>query len=190
MLARKEASVTKIEDFKGKRFNIGNPARGTRATMDELMAALAHEDVRLLRWPPSSRPTSTARAVRQQDRRLAYGVGNPSANIQDPTTTCGGWSIERPVRRSTAGQKNPYYAGVTIPAEWYATTGPDKTYGVVAAFVTSSKVSNDDGEGGLRQSSTTSAAASGLRQPRDMIKERSVRPLHDGAVKFKEKGWM
>ena len=31
VLARKEAGVTKIEDFKGKRFNVGNPGSGTRA---------------------------------------------------------------------------------------------------------------------------------------------------------------
>jgi TRAP-type uncharacterized transport system substrate-binding protein len=31
VLARKEANVTKFEDFKGKRFNVGNPGSGTRA---------------------------------------------------------------------------------------------------------------------------------------------------------------
>src|SRR5262249_676469 len=30
VLARKEAGVTKFEDFKGKRFNLGNPGSGTR----------------------------------------------------------------------------------------------------------------------------------------------------------------
>src|SRR5690606_13800671 len=31
VLARKEANVTKFEDLKGKRFNVGNPGSGTRA---------------------------------------------------------------------------------------------------------------------------------------------------------------
>ena len=37
VLARKEANITKFEDFKGKRFNVGNPGSGTRASMDELL---------------------------------------------------------------------------------------------------------------------------------------------------------
>ena len=31
VLARKEANITKFEDFKGKRFNVGNPGSGTRS---------------------------------------------------------------------------------------------------------------------------------------------------------------
>ena len=41
VLARKEANVSKFEDFKGKRFNVGNPGSGTRASMDELLARWA-----------------------------------------------------------------------------------------------------------------------------------------------------
>ena len=45
-----------------------------------------------------------------------YGVGHPSANIQDPTTSCGARlvSITGPaVDKLVAG--NPYYARATIP---------------------------------------------------------------------------
>jgi uncharacterized protein len=37
VLARKEPGVTKFADFKGKRFNIGNPGSGTLASMEELL---------------------------------------------------------------------------------------------------------------------------------------------------------
>ncbi|MBP7204851.1 MAG: TAXI family TRAP transporter solute-binding subunit, partial [Propionivibrio sp.] len=37
VLARKEAGVTRFEDFKGKRFNVGNPGSGTRDTVGTLM---------------------------------------------------------------------------------------------------------------------------------------------------------
>ncbi len=37
VLARKEANITKFEDFKGKRFNVGNPGSGTRASMEQLL---------------------------------------------------------------------------------------------------------------------------------------------------------
>src|SRR3954468_7627747 len=40
VLARKEANVTKFDDFKGKRFNVGNPGSGTRASMDQLLAEM------------------------------------------------------------------------------------------------------------------------------------------------------
>src|SRR4029450_11650451 len=39
VLARKEANIAKFEDFKGKRFNVGNPGSGTRAWIDERPAA-------------------------------------------------------------------------------------------------------------------------------------------------------
>ena len=37
VLARRESGITKFEDFKGKRFNIGNPGSGTLASMEELL---------------------------------------------------------------------------------------------------------------------------------------------------------
>ncbi|HEX2888565.1 TAXI family TRAP transporter solute-binding subunit, partial [Vineibacter terrae] len=40
VLARKDAGVSKFEDFKGKRFNVGNPGSGTRNSLEELLAAL------------------------------------------------------------------------------------------------------------------------------------------------------
>ncbi|NCW33571.1 MAG: TAXI family TRAP transporter solute-binding subunit, partial [Betaproteobacteria bacterium] len=40
VVARKEANITRFEDFKGKRFNIGNPGSGTRASMEELLGTM------------------------------------------------------------------------------------------------------------------------------------------------------
>ncbi|MFA7666125.1 MAG: TAXI family TRAP transporter solute-binding subunit, partial [Burkholderiaceae bacterium] len=37
--SRKEAGIKTFTDFKGKRFNVGNPGSGTRASMEELVAA-------------------------------------------------------------------------------------------------------------------------------------------------------
>jgi TRAP transporter TAXI family solute receptor len=39
-LARKEVNATSFEALKGKRFNVGNPGSGTRASMEELLSAL------------------------------------------------------------------------------------------------------------------------------------------------------
>ena len=54
MLGSKEESIGKFEDLKGKRFNVGNPGSGTRASM----GAIIPEEVevgrpRTSRWRPS-----------------------------------------------------------------------------------------------------------------------------------------
>ena len=71
-----------------------------------------------------------------------YGVGHPSANIQDPTTTCGaklvaltGPAVDKLVK------ENAYFAKATIPGGMYANNpNPTETYGVLATLVTSAKV--------------------------------------------------
>ena len=40
VLARKEANAKSLNDLKGKRFNVGNPGSGTRASMEELLGAM------------------------------------------------------------------------------------------------------------------------------------------------------
>src|SRR5512146_1680873 len=40
VVARKEANVKQFADFKGKRFNVGNPGSGTRASLEELLVAM------------------------------------------------------------------------------------------------------------------------------------------------------
>src|SRR5690606_29715057 len=39
VVARKDAGIKSFDDFKGKRFNVGNPGSGTRASMEQLLAA-------------------------------------------------------------------------------------------------------------------------------------------------------
>ena len=74
-----------------------------------------------------------------------YGVGHPSANIQDPTTSCGakligieGAAVDKLVK------ENPYYAKATIPAGLYSgNPNATQTYGVLATMVTSAKVPDE-----------------------------------------------
>ena len=92
----------------------------------------------------------------------------------------------------------PYYAVATVPGGTYA-NNPDaiKTYGVVASFVSSSKVSNDVVYTLVKavfenfdDFKKLHPAFANL-EPKDMIKAGLSAPLHDGAVKYyKEKGWM
>ena len=111
VLARKEAGITKFEDFKGKRFNIGNPGSGTLASMEELMVELG--------WKRSDFSLAAELKADEQGTALCdnkidgfyYGVGHPSAAIQDPTTACGAKlvALEGPIIDKLVAAK-PYYA--------------------------------------------------------------------------------
>ena len=199
VLARKEAGITKFEDFKGKRFNVGNPGSGTRATMDQLLASLG---MKTADFSLSSELKPDEHGAALCDNKIdgfAYVVGHPAANIQDPTTTCGAKlvSVTGPAVDKLIAEY-PYYATATIPAGMYA-ANPDatKTFGVVASFVTSAKVSDDvvytmvkavfDNFEDFKKLHPAFANL----EPKDMIKGGLSAPLHNGAVKYyKEKGWM
>jgi len=199
VVARKEANISKFEDFKGKRFNVGNPGSGTRASMDELLAAMG--------WTISDFSLASELKADEHGAALCdnkidgffYGVGHPSANIQDPTTTCGaklvpltGPAVDKLV------QASPYYAVSTIPGGLYAgNPDPTKTYGVLATFVSSSNVPADvvyavvKGVFDNFEDFKKLHPAFANLDPKNMIKDGLSAPLHDGAVKYyKEKGWM
>ena len=199
VVARKEAGVTKFEDLKGKRFNIGNPGSGQRATMDLLLPAVSMKTADFSLASELKADEHGAALCDNKIDAFAYVVGHPSANIQDPTTTCGaklvnvsGSAIDKLVAQY------PYYATVTIPGGLYAgNADPVKTFGVVASFVSSSKVSADvvyllvksvfENFDDFKKLHPAFAHL----DPKDMIKNGLSAPLHDGAVKFyKEKGWM
>ena len=199
ILARKEANIKSIEDLKGKRFNIGNPGSGTRAAADELIAALG--------WKTSdfglvSELKADEHGAALCDNKIdafIYGIGHPSANIQDPTTTCGAKLV--PVTGAAVDKlvaSAPYYAKVDIPGGIYAgNPNPTPTYGVLATLVTSSKVADDVVYELVKvvfenfdDFKKLHPALANL-DPKKMIKDGLTAPLHPGAVKYyKEKGWM
>ncbi len=70
VLARKEANVKSFADFKGKRFNIGNPGSGTQSSMLELLGAMGWKPQDFLARIGAEGRRARPRAVRRQDRRL------------------------------------------------------------------------------------------------------------------------
>jgi TRAP transporter TAXI family solute receptor len=199
ILARKEAGVSKFEDLKGKRFNVGNPGSGQRATMEQLLPAMG---MKMADFSLASELKPDEHGAALCDNKIdafAYVVGHPAANIQDPTTTCGaklvnvtGPGIDKLVA------EHPYFATAMIPGGMYANNpNPTKTFGVVASIVSSSKVPADvvyllvksvfDNFEDFKKLHP----AFGHLDPKDMVKNGLSAPLHDGAVKYyKEKGWM
>ncbi|PLX75008.1 MAG: C4-dicarboxylate ABC transporter substrate-binding protein [Azoarcus sp.] len=199
VLARKEAGVTKFEDFKGKRFNVGNPGSGQRATVDVLLPALGMKTSDFSLTSELKPDEHSAALCDNKIDGFAYVVGHPAANIQDPTTTCGAKLV--PVTGAGVDKlikEFPYYAAVTIPGGMYA-NNPDatKTFGVVASFVTSAKVSDDVVYTMVKavfenfEDFKKLHPAFAHLEPQGMIKDGLSAPLHNGAIKYyKEKGWM
>jgi TRAP transporter TAXI family solute receptor len=199
VLARKEANIKSFADFKGKRFNVGNPGSGTRASMEELLTAMG--------WKQTDFSLASELKADEHGPALCdgkidgffYGVGHPSANIQDPTTSCGAKlvSITGPAVDKLVADK-PYYAKATIPGGLYP-NNPDAatTYGVLATVVASSKAPADTVYNVVKavfdnfdEFKKLHPALANLK-PENMVKDGLSAPLHEGAAKYyKEKGWI
>ena len=199
VLTRKEANIAKFEDLKGKRVNVGNPGSGTRASVQALLDAMGWK---LSDFALAAELKADEHGAALCDNKIDaffYGVGHPSANIQDPTTTCGarlmpltGPAVDRLVA------ERPYYARATIPGGLYAhNPAPTASYGVLATLVSSSKVPDDVVYALVKAVFDNFDAFKRLHpafahlQPRDMIRHGLSAPLHAGAVKYyREQGWM
>ena len=199
VVARKESGVKTFADFKGKRFNVGNPGSGTLASMEELLAAMG--------WKMSDFSLASQLKADEHGPALCdgkidgffYGVGHPSANIQDPTTSCGAKlvSLTGPAVDKLIAEK-PYYAKAVIPAGLYP-NNPDATttFGVLATVVTSSKTSPEvvyqvvkavfDNFDEFKKLHPALASL----DAKNMVVDGNSAPLHEGAARYyREKGWM
>lgn len=199
VVVRKEADIKTFADLKGKKFNVGNPGSGTRASLDELIGAMG--------WTIKDFALASELKADEHGPALCDGkidgffylVGHPSANIQDPTTVCGaklisvtGPAVDKLVKA------NPYYAYATIPAGLYPNNPQEtKTYGVLATVVSSTRTSPDTVYQVVKAVFDNFSDFKKLHpafqvlKPENMIKDGLSAPLHDGAVKYyKEKGWM
>lgn len=199
VLARADANVKNFSDLKGKRVNVGNPGSGTRASMDQLLTAM--------NWKISDFGLSAELKADEHGAALCdnkidaffYGVGHPSANIQDPVTTCGAKlvNITGPAVDKLVAD-NPFYAKATIPGGLYkGNPDPVQTYGVLATFVTSAKAPEDQVYtlvkavfDNIDEFKKLHPALANLN-PENMVKDGLSAPLHAGAVKYyKERGWI
>lgn len=199
VLARKEANIRTFADFKGRKFNVGNPGSGTRASMEELLVAM---NWKLADFSLASELKADEHGAALCDGKIDgffYGVGHPSANIQDPTTSCGAKlvSLTGPAVDKLIKEK-PYYAYATIPAGLYPYNPADtKTYGVLATMVSSSKVPADTVYAVVKgvfdnfDEFKKLHPALAILAPEHMIRDGLSAPLHEGAVRYyKEKGWL
>ena len=199
VVARKEANIKTFDDFKGKRFNVGNPGSGTRASMEELLAA---KGWKLSDFSLASELKADEHGPALCDGKIDgffYAVGHPSANIQDPTTSCGAQLVPLtgPAVDKIVADK-PYYAKATIPAGLYPNNPQaTETYGVLATVVASSKTPADSVYAVVKavfdnfdEFKKLHPALAHLK-PENMVKDGLSAPLHEGAARYyKEKGWI
>jgi uncharacterized protein len=199
VVARPDAGIRTFADFKGKRFNVGNPGSGTRASMEELLRAMG--------WSLKDFALAAELKADEQGAALCdnkidgfyYGVGHPSANIQDPTTACAaklisltGPAVDKLIK------ENPFYAPAVIPGGLYKNNPQDtRTYGVLATLVTSARVPSDVVYHLVKAVFENFDEFKKLHpafahlDPKAMIKNGLSAPLHEGAIRYyKEKGWM
>ena len=199
VLARKEANIKSFADFKGKRFNVGNPGSGTRASLEELLVASGGK---LTDFALASELKADEHGAALCDGKIDgffYGVGHPSANIQDPTTACGAKlvSLTGPAIDKLVADM-PYYAKAVIPGGLYP-NNPDatNTYGVLATVVASSKAPAESVYQVVKavfenfdEFKKLHPALANLK-PESMVKDGLSAPLHEGAIRYyKEKGWI
>jgi len=199
VLVGKDSGIKSFADLKGKKFNVGNPGSGTRASLEELIAAM---NWKLSDFALASELKADEHGPALCDGKIDgffYAVGHPSANIQDPTTTCGaklvsltGPAVDKLVK------ERPYYGYATIPAGLYPNNPQEtKTYGVLATLVSSSKVPADKVYVVVKavfdnfdEFKKLHPALAHLK-PQDMVKNGNSAPLHEGAARYyKEKGWI
>jgi uncharacterized protein len=199
VLARPDANIKTFEDFKGKRFNVGNPGSGTRASMEQLLGAMGWT---LADFALASELKADEHGPALCDGKIDgffYGVGHPSANIQDPTTTCGAKlvSLTGPAVDKLVAD-HPYYGRATIPGGMYnANPEPTETYGVLATLVTSTNAPDEVVYQLVKATFENFDEFKKLHpalanlDPQKMVKDGLSAPLHPGAEKYyKEKGWL
>lgn len=198
IVARADAGINNISDFKGKRVNIGNPGSGTLGTYEVIEKAMGwkRSDLKLAAQMKSA---ETAQAL--CDGKIdAYFwlVGHPSALTQESIASCASKlaNATGPAIDKLIADK-PYYRAATIPAGMYNNKEDIKTFGVGATFVTSSDVPDDVVYTVVKavfenfdQFKKLHPAFNHLK-PEEMIKDGLSAPLHDGAKEYYvEKGWM
>ena len=199
IVARREVKANSIQDFKKRRFNIGNPGSGTRASMEELLSisGMTKADFSL-----ASELKADEHGPALCDGKIdgfAFAAGHPSANIQDPTTTCAARLV--PLKGEAIDKlvaDKPYYAKAVIPANTYP-NNPNAidTFGVLATLVSSEKVPADKVYAVVKSIFENFDEFKKLHpalahlNPQQMIQEGLSMPLHEGAQRYyKEKGWI
>ena len=199
LLARKDSGITKFEDLKGKKVNVGNAGSGQRATMEVVMDAYG---IKMGDFTVAAELKGSEMAQAICDGKIdamIYTVGHPAAAITEATTTCDLDLVPvtgAPIDKLVAD--NSFYRKATIPGGMYPGNDKDvETFGVAATFISSADVSDEvvytvvkatfDNFSDFRKLHPAFANLS----EEEMVTQGLSAPLHPGAEKYyKERGWI
>lgn len=199
LIAAKGSGIKSWMDMKGKRFNMGNPGSGQRATTELLMERY--------KTPKSFFTLVTEMTSSEHSKALCdgkidafgYVVGIPNSGVAVATEGCGAYIVDlnTDIEKGLIGEF-PFYGPVSIPKGAYSSvTDTVTTFGGYATIVTSAKVSEDVVYEIVRavfenlDDFKKLHPAYSILTPEGMIKNGLSAPLHPGAVRYyKEKGWM
>ncbi|RUT34878.1 TAXI family TRAP transporter solute-binding subunit [Arsenicitalea aurantiaca] len=199
LVARADSGIESFADLAGKRVNIGAPGSGTQASMDIILEAMgmSRGDFSLA---SELRPDEHGPALcDNQIDAFFYGVGHPSANIADPTTTCGAQLV--PIEGEAIDgliEEFPFYAAAEIPGGIYANNeDATQTFGVLATLVSSTAVPDDAVYALVKSVFENFDAfkalhpALGILSEDNMVVDGLSAPLHPGAERYyQEMGWL
>jgi uncharacterized protein len=197
LVTRKDSKISKVEDIKGKRINIGNPGSGQRGNAMDVLRIYGINPEKDIQAESLQQPEASRALVDRKIDAFFFTVGNPSAAIEEPAQSVDINII--PINSEAIKafvKQHPYYIMTTIPAGTYkGVTQAVETYAVTATVVTSEAVSEQivydmvkTVFDNLQEVQASHAAFKNLK-PEEMLGGLSA-PLHPGAEKYyKEKGW-
>jgi TRAP transporter TAXI family solute receptor len=199
VMVRADAGIESVEDFAGKRVNVGNPGSGTRVLADLL---LEYSGVSLDSLALASELKSSEQSAALCDGKIdaaIWAAGLPNGSTMEATSTCdvdllaldGDW-VDALLADYSA------YAKATIPGGMYPGNDADTpSYGPKATFVTSADTPDEvvyavvsavfeNFEDFKKLHPAFNRLVEG-----EMIEDGLTAPLHPGAVKYyEERGWM
>lgn len=196
LIAPADSTIRSVDDLAGKRFNIGPPGSGLRATWEHLQGDLD--------WAPDSLNRTVEMRADQAAKSLCSGgldaglmmVGHPSPIITAALAQCRLWlvPVQGPAVEGVIAQY-PYYAVSSIAASTYGLTGDVPTFGARAVLVTSADTPASVVHGLTKallddlSALRTSHPALGSLDPSQMTVDGLGAPLHPGAARaFREHG--
>ncbi|EKV29184.1 TAXI family precursor protein [Caenispirillum salinarum AK4] len=197
IVARDDSGIKDFQDLQGKRFNVGNPGSGQRATMELIMEHLgwSMDDFSLA---AELKPAEQAQALCDNKvDAIAYTAGVPNGSVKEATTACDAHLV--PMEGDWAEgfiEKYPSYAFTTIPGGVYEGTDSDvTTLGPKATFVTSTDMPDDVVYNVVKavfenfEDFKKLHPAFAELDKQTMVKDALAAPLHPGAEKYyKEAG--
>jgi len=192
IITRADSNIKEFKDLKGKRFNIGNPGSGARATTELVMKEFGWTiaDFKLAADLKSSEvPAALC------DNKIDAAVivsGHPNGLLVEAATRCKtALANVRGKEITNIIKTNPYFSKATISGGMYRGSDSDtNTFGVRATLVASSKVPDEVVYAVVKavfENFDTFKAlhpAFGQLTRKGMTRDGISIPLHDGAIRY------